>query len=552
MKTAKGIRDSFLEFFRGKDHTIVASAPVVPGDDPTLLFTNAGMNQFKDVFLGTGSRSYTRVADTQKCIRMSGKHNDLEEVGQDTYHHTFFEMLGNWSFGDYFKAEAIAWAWEFLVEWVGLDPGRFFVTVFEGSEKMGVPPDDEAVDLWLTQTAIPRERILPFGMKDNFWEMAATGPCGPCSEIHYDLGEAACDCGGGKCGVNTGCGRYYELWNLVFIQFNRIDENHLQPLPANHVDTGMGFERLVAVANGYVSNYDTDLFRTIFEALSEITGKAPTDSKPVETAFRVVADHVRAMCAAIADGAMPDKKSRGSALRSLLRRAARFGRTVLEMEDPFIHRLVPVVGGIFADVFPEIRERDEHIRLVIENEEKSFAQTIDRGLARFQSLAAVSKESGSSLIDGEKAYDLLQQDGFPKDLIEQMAREGGLTVDAQGWERAREKHRAASSGGVAEAFKFDLTELEGLPPTAFLGYWEREEAEGAGTVSQGKVLRIIGNRAVVLDRSPFYAESGGQVGDTGMIEGESFRFRVDDTGKVGDIIVHYGELEKGDLSRLPD
>ncbi|MHC4598258.1 MAG: alanine--tRNA ligase, partial [Planctomycetota bacterium] len=552
MKTAKEIRDAFLDFFRGKKHTVVASAPVVPIDDPTLLFTNAGMNQFKDVFLGTGSRPYTRAADTQKCIRMSGKHNDLEEVGYDTTHHTFFEMLGNWSFGDYFKAEAIDWAWEFLVGEVGLDPSRLWATVFEGNEALGVPADDEAVALWGEKTALPAERVRPFGMKDNFWEMAATGPCGPCSEIHYDLGEAACTCGGKACAVNTECRRFVEIWNLVFIQFNRIDADTLKPLPAKHVDTGMGFERLVAAANGFISNYDTDLFQEIFAAVSELTGKKYGMDGATDIAFRVVADHVRALCVAMADGALPDKKSRGSALRSLLRRASRFGRTAFEMDAPFLHRLVPVVAGIFSDVFPEIREREEHIRLVVENEEKSFAQTVDRGLSRFNALADASKKDGAKILDGVKAYDLLQRDGFPRGLIEQMAREKGLTVDEKGWETARENHRAASEGTGDAGFQFNIAELEGLPATAFLGYWEREEAGELGVEAEAKILRLIGNRALVLDRTPFYAEAGGQVGDTGVVTGEGFEFRVDDTGKIGDFFIHYGELEEGDLSRMPE
>jgi len=552
MKRSKDIRNAFFDFFRSKEHRIVPSAPVVPLDDPTLLFTNAGMNQFKDVFLATGSRDYTRAADSQKCIRMSGKHNDLEEVGYDTSHHTFFEMLGNWSFGDYFKAEAIAWAWEFLVDVMGLDPANLYATVFAGDEGLGVPPDDEAAELWAGTTPMPAERILRFDRKDNFWEMAATGPCGPCSEIHYDLGPEGCTCDGKHCGVNADCGRYFEIWNLVFIQYNRIDETTLLPLPAKHVDTGMGFERLVAVANGKFSNYDTDLFTPLFETLKEITGKAYGSDRETDIALRVCADHVRALCAAIADGAMPDKKKRGSALRSLLRRAARFGRTVLAVDEPFLHRLVPVVGSVFADVFPEIAQREEHIRLVIENEERTFAQTIDRGLDRFNALADASEKHGAKTIDGRSAYDLLQRDGFPRDLIDQMARERGLSVDEGGWEKAKEAHRAASEGGVGEAFLFDLKELEGLPPTAFLGYWEREEAlDGLGTSAEAKFLKLIGNRALVLDRTPFYAESGGQVGDKGAIEGEGFVFRVTDTGRIGDIVVHYGEIEHGDLSNLP-
>jgi alanyl-tRNA synthetase len=551
MKTAKEIRDAFLDFFRGKNHTVVASAPVVPIDDPTLLFTNAGMNQFKDVFLGTGSRPYTRVADTQKCIRMSGKHNDLEEVGHDTYHHTFFEMLGNWSFGDYFKEEAIAWAWEFLVGRIGLDPGRLWVTVFEGNPDLGVAPDDEAASLWRKNTPIPEERILRFGMKDNFWEMAATGPCGPCSEIHYDLGEAGCTCGGKRCGVNAECGRYFELWNLVFIQFNRLDESTLKPLPAKHVDTGLGFERLVAASNGLTSNYDIDIFTTLFSSLKEITGKTYGDDAGIDVALRVVADHVRTLCMAITDGAMPDRKKRGSALRSLLRRAARFGRTALQMDRPFLFELVPAVAKIYGGVFPEIGQREDHIGLVIKNEEESFSETIDRGLSRFTALADASAMAGAETLDGVKAYDLLQQDGFPRDLIDQMARERGLAVDEKGWKKAREKHRAASERKGGEAFQFDLAEVEGLPPTSFLGYWERGEAGESGMEAPAKILRLVGNRALVLDRTPFYAEAGGQVGDTGVVTGKGFRFRVDDTGKMGDLFIHYGELEKGDPSRLP-
>ncbi|MHC4781386.1 MAG: alanine--tRNA ligase-related protein, partial [Planctomycetota bacterium] len=382
MKTAKEIRDAFLDFFRGKGHTIVDSAPVVPLDDPTLLFSNAGMNQFKDVFLGTGSRPYRRVADTQKCIRMSGKHNDLDEVGYDTYHHTFFEMLGNWSFGDYFKAEAIEWAWEFLVSTVGLDPNRLWVTVFEGNEDLGVNPDEEAESLWKDKTSLPDERILRFGMKDNFWEMAATGPCGPCSEIHYDLGGEGCNCGGESCGVNSDCGRYIEIWNLVFIQYNRLDEKTLIKLPAKHVDTGMGFERLVTVANGFTSNYDIDIFQNLFAALRDITGATYGSGGKTDIALRVVADHVRTLCVALADGAMPDRKKRGSALRSLLRRASRFGRTTLGMEKPFLFEMVPHVAALYADVFPEVAAREDHLSLVIRNEEESFAETIDRGLAR--------------------------------------------------------------------------------------------------------------------------------------------------------------------------
>jgi len=559
------IRELFLDFFRRKGHKIVPGIPVVPHGDPTLLFTNAGMNQFKDVFLGTGTRSFSRAADTQKCIRVSGKHNDLEVVGRDGYHHTFFEMLGNWSFGDYFKKEAIAWGWEFLVKDCGLPPGRLHATVFGGDDALGVKPDEEAESLWASETGIDRGRIHRFGREDNFWEMAAAGPCGPCSEIHIDLGPSACDNpaharDGTDCGVNGGCGRFIEIWNLVFIQYNRLEDGTLEKLPKRHVDTGLGFERLVEVMRLrdeliagkalLFSNYNTELFTPIFEVLRDITGipYAPDMDPKKLVAYRVIADHIRALCVAIADGIMPDKKKRGSVLRSLLRRSARFGRQTLGVMDPFIHRLVEPVAGIYAGIFPEIGQRRSHIRLVLEAEEKSFARTVERGIGRFRAL--VDRTRSTRALDGHEAFRLYHQDGFPKDLIEQMAREEGFVLDEEGWTRAEEEHRKVSESG-ALGFQFDLEEIKGLGATEFLGYWETGKAGKDGTEAPASILRVIGNEAMVLDRTPFYAESGGQVGDTGLIEGEGLRFAVRDAGKIGDITVHYGDLEEADLTHLP-
>ncbi len=554
MKSGREIRSEFLEFFKEKGHAVVPSSPVVPIDDPTLMFTNAGMNQFKDVFLGTGNRDFKRAADSQKCIRVTGKHNDLEEVGIDTYHHTFFEMLGNWSFGDYFKREAIEWAWEFLTDRMGLVKEKVYVTVFAGDRGMNLEWDEEAARYWKELTEVPDERILRFGVKDNFWEMADTGPCGPCSEIHYDLGPGSCDLEDDpahECGVNKDCARYIELWNLVFIQFNRLSADKLSPLPAKHVDTGMGLERLAAVVQKKSSNYDTDLFRPIFKELGKRAGETYGKDAEKDKAFRVISDHVKALSVAIADNALPGREGRGYVLRRILRRAARFGRQKLGIREPFIHELTPVVAEIYSDIFPEIGERKDHISLVIKAEEEYFARTIDAGIARFEQMAAKLKKSNQDVIPGDQAYRMYHEGGFPRDLIDLMAREENLTVDEEGWKAAEEKHKKRSEG-EAEGAEFDLAELEGLPATKFLGYWERGDAEQFGTKTGVRILKVIGEEAVVLDRTPFYAESGGQVGDTGIIYGEGFRFRVTDTGRIGDIVIHYGEIEKGEPDKLPE
>jgi alanyl-tRNA synthetase len=544
--SANEVRRQFLDFFESKGHAIVPSSPVFPQDDPTLLFTNAGMNQFKDVFLGTGTRAYTRAADTQKCIRVSGKHNDLEEVGVDTYHHTFFEMLGNWSFGDYFKRESIRWAWELLTEVWKLPKDRLWVTVFGGDDADGLPADEEAERLWREETDIDPARILRFDKRDNFWEMGDTGPCGPCSEIHLDRGAPGSDPADGantEIGVNAGNERFIELWNLVFMQFNRLDDGSLKELPAKSVDTGMGFERVLSVLQGKLSNYDTDLFGPIFAHLSELCGRAygATGSEQ-DIAFRVIADHVRAVSAAFADGALPSNTGRGYVLRRLIRRAARFGRQALGLEEPFLHQLVPTVGDILGDAFPEIRERREHVANLFQAEEKAFAATLGRGLLRFDELAS---KVGSGTLPGDAAFELYATYGFPRDLVELMARERGLDVDAEAWEAAEKQHQDKSRSEGKFKQLLSAEELEGLRETESAFHAPGTEA----LELQAELLRLRirddDTAVAVLSRSPFYPESGGQVGDAGLIESAdgSFRLHVEDTQKLGPVVVHLGRAE---------
>ena len=390
--SSKKIRSAFIEYFQKQGHTFVPSWPVVPIGDETLLFTNAGMNQFKDLFLGLQAAPWKRVANSQKCIRVSGKHNDLEEVGIDTYHHTFFEMLGNWSFDDYFKAEAIEWAWELLTKVYGIDPDRLWATVFAGDTADGSQRDDEAADLWAKLTPLPKERVLAFGKKDNFWEMGASGPCGPCSEIHIDLGPDRCDRKdeqGHVCRVNGGCARFMELWNLVFIQFNRKPDGSLEKLPARYIDTGAGLERIASVLQGKTSNYDTDLFSPIIRKTEELTGKRYTSQlgNKTDNAFRVIADHIRSLTFSIADGVTPSNEGRGYVMRRVLRRASRFGR-VLDIHEPYLFKLVPILAEEMGQAFPELAKRAEFVASVIESEEAAFGRTLDRGLEIFSSAAA--------------------------------------------------------------------------------------------------------------------------------------------------------------------
>jgi alanyl-tRNA synthetase len=541
---ASEIRQSFLDFFEQRGHKIVSSAPVAPLEDPTLLFTNAGMNQFKDVFLGTGTRPYKRAVDSQKCIRVSGKHNDLEEVGHDTYHHTFFEMLGNWSFGDYYKDEAIAWAWELITKVWGMPKDRLWATVFS--------EDGEAEKLWKQATDILHSHILRFGEKENFWEMGETGPCGPCSEIHIDRGEGFCDRGGDSghvCRVNGGCARFIELWNLVFIQYNRAVQK-LRPLPAKHVDTGMGFERVVAVLQNRASNYETDLFTPILDAVGEISGKSHKEPALLP-AFRVIADHVRALSFAVTDGVLPSNEGRGYVLRRLLRRACRYGRR-LGMHEPFIYQLVSVLADIMGGAYPEIVKRAQHTTMVIKSEEEKFNEVLDRGIQLFETIALEpmivkgekEEDIHRGVIPGSKAFLLYDTYGFPLDLTQLMAREKGLDVDQDGFEKemATQKERGRESHKFFHDDESAWKNLSEGKDSEFVGYAAFEADADI------RKIRIQGDRVdLVLSRTPFYGESGGQTGDAGEIKGNGFTVQINDTQKQGDRIIHVGSLVDGKI-----
>lgn len=535
MKTASQIRQEFLDFFAGKGHAIVPSASLLPDNDPTLLFTNAGMNQFKDVFLGTGTRPYKRAADSQKVIRVSGKHNDLDEVGRDTYHHTFFEMLGNWSFGDYYKREAIAWAWELLTAVWGLPKEKLYATVHHS--------DDEAETLWPEVTGIPPERVMRFGDKENFWEMGDTGPCGPCTEIHIDLGPQRCDKShipGHTCRVNGDCGRFIELWNLVFIQYNRQADGSLVELPAKHVDTGMGFERIVAVIQGKNSNYDTDLFVPILKKISKLTG-ADDRNPEDQVAMRVIADHIRALTFAVSDGALPSNEGRGYVLRRILRRAARFARKI-GVKEPLLYRLVPTVVELMGDAYPELKEKEIHCSQVILAEEEAFGRTLDKGIELFTELTTGLKQRGKSVIPGEDAFRLYDTYGFPLDLTQLMAEEIGMTVDVQEFNRLMEeqRERARASGKFTMAEKSeDWRVVADLPHSNFLGYQYTRSHSRLCLISEDQDFYRL-----VFDRTPFYPESGGQVGDTGIIATGGEEFPVVDTKREQDRIIHFVPKEK--------
>ncbi|MBI2192869.1 MAG: alanine--tRNA ligase [Planctomycetes bacterium] len=530
--TSAEVRQSFLDFFRQRGHEIVPSAPVIPQDDPTLLFTNAGMNQFKDVFLCQGTRPYRRVADTQKCIRVSGKHNDLEEVGRDTYHHTFFEMLGNWSFGDYYKREAIGWAWELLTGVWGLPKRRLWATVHH--------TDEEASKLWREVTDIDPGHILRFGDKENFWEMGETGPCGPCSEIHIDLTAGGCD----PEWVNAGRADVIELWNLVFIQYDRKADRVLAELPAKHVDTGMGMERVTAVLQSKPSNYDTDLFIPVLEAIAVITGRTYRD--PYQVPMRVVADHLRALSFAIADGAIPSNEGRGYVLRRLLRRAARYGRQ-LGMEQPFLYQLVPTLAKVMGPSFPELVERGPHIQRVVHSEEESFGRTLSRGLELFEQVTGRLRGSSSRIFPGVEAFRLFDTFGFPADLTELMAREVGLEVEMKEFQALMEEQRRRSQlAGKLRLAEGETSEWQIIREgehSLFTGYQSlRESARVCQVRRQGELFQVV------LDRTPFYAESGGQVGDRGVLRFGDVQSAVLDTRKEGDGILHVVERLPDDLS----
>ena len=532
MKTSQQIRKDFISFFEMREHRFVRSSPVVPNDDPTLLFANAGMNQFKDVFLGSGTRDYNRAANSQKCIRASGKHNDLEDVGRDNYHHTFFEMLGNWSFGDYFKEEGIRWAWELLTEVWGLDKTRLHATVFGGDEQDGLPPDEEAAELWRRCTDINQDNIHFFGKKENFWEMGDTGPCGPCSEIHIDMTEDRT----GAPLVNADDARVIEIWNLVFIQFNRGNDSKLSPLPAKGVDTGMGLERVCRVLQGVDSNYSTDLFTPLLQSISENTGTQDAEGE-IGVAYRVIADHLRSLSFAIADGAIPSNEGRGYVLRRMLRRATRFGR-VLGMETPFIYKLVPTLAEVMGDAFPEIRKQQAHISKVIEAEEASFGNTLDRGLEIFEQMVAQPKTISQKKLSGEDAFKLYDTYGFPVDLTRLICEERQLELDEAGFEVSMDAQRTkARESARFQTSQIEWQELEVGPHSHFVGY----SSYNAETWIRRFAQNELGKWLFTLDTTPFYAESGGQVADQGTIQQGQRTWSVVDVRKEGDLIIHVCE-----------
>jgi len=546
MTSGQEIRDSFLDFFKDKTHTVVQSSSLVPQQDPTLLFTNAGMVQFKNIFLGVEQASYKRAASAQKCLRISGKHNDLESVGRDTYHHTFFEMLGNWSFGDYYKEEAIAWAWELLTKEWGLPKDKLYATVFRN--------DDEAEGLWPRISGLPAERVQRFDEKDNFWEMGDTGPCGPCSEIHLDRGPEACDHKGEPghvCAVNADCARYIELWNLVFIQYNRDAGGELHELPAKHVDTGMGLERITAVMRGVFSNYDVDLFRNIITATEELAGKAYGEDAEADVSFRVIADHARAVSCLIADGVLPSNDGRGYVLRRLLRRAARHGR-LLGFEEPFLHRLAEPVAGVLGDAYGEVRVEAERIGATIKAEEARFADTLDKGLVLLEdSLAELRNANGRSL-PGDVAFRLYDTYGFPVDLTEDILRGEGIAVDHEGFERLMEEQRTRGRAARDTAVQGDgLNVTDALPHSRFLGYDRLSHESRVTALYRGDapVEEAQEGDAVELiaAETPFYAESGGQVGDRGIIRtarGDTVEV-LDTWHPTPEVSVHRGKVVSG-------
>jgi len=566
--TASEIRRQFLDFFRSKGHTIVPSAPIVVKNDPTLLFTNAGMNQFKDYFLGNREPEAKRVADTQKCLRVSGKHNDLEEVGVDTYHHTMFEMLGNWSFGDYFKKEAIEWSWELLTKVFGIDKSRLYVTVFEGDAGEKLPFDQEAFEEW--KKWVPEERILKGNKRDNFWEMGDTGPCGPCSEIHVDCrsDEERAQTDGATL-VNADHPQVIEIWNNVFMQFNRLKDGSLQPLPATHVDTGMGFERLVRVLQGKTSNYDTDVFSGTIALTEKITGnKYGNGESRQDVAFRVLADHIRAIAFTIADGQLPSNTGAGYVIRRILRRAVRYYYSYLDYRTPLLYQLLPLIAAQFADVFPELAAQQDFVARVIREEEEAFLKTLEKGIRRFEeyytSRIAEIGQAGDAIlgtssqevmhkvqqqgnqplvIDGKFAFELNDTYGFPLDLTMLMAQEVNALVDKEGFEAELKKQKDRSRAATAIDTEDWITVNE-VAKSAFVGY---SDLLTDTRLARYRKVKAKGKEQyqLVLETTPFYAESGGQVGDTGVLLFGEEEVYITDTRKENDLIIHFAD-------RLPD
>ena len=539
MMTAAEIRKTFLDFFESKGHLIVPSAPLVVKNDPTLMFTNAGMNQFKDYFLGNLTPPSKRIADTQKCLRVSGKHNDLEEVGHDTYHHTMFEMLGNWSFGDYFKKEAIAWSWELLSERYKLDKSRMYATVFEGDASENLPMDIESWNHW--KLCLPEDQILKGNKKDNFWEMGDTGPCGPCTEIHIDIrSDAERAATPGRDLVNAGHPQVVEVWNNVFIEFNRLADGSLEKLPAQHVDTGMGFERLCMALQGKVSNYDTDVFRPMIEDMAQVCGKQYGADEATDIALRVLADHIRAISFAIADGQLPGNAKAGYVIRRILRRAIRYYFRYLDQKSPFIHKFIPRLAAQFAEVFPELEAQKAFVSKVVEEEEASFLRTLENGEKRIAQLMTQARESGKNVLDGKQAFELYDTFGFPPDLTALICRESGFSMDEAGFEAEMQaqKERSRKASETATGDWVQLVDGE----SSFIGY-DSLEADTRVLKFRKQVAGKDTMLQVVLEECPFYGESGGQLGDKGQLQLSDeagnvlARLEVTDTKKENELIV---------------
>jgi alanyl-tRNA synthetase len=564
--SSKEIRQTFLNYFVERGHTVVPSASLVPHDDPTLLFINAGMNQFKDVFLGTGTRPYTRAVDTQKCMRVAGKHNDLEDVGRDGTHHTLFEMLGNWSFGDYYKREAIRWAWDILIRVYGLEPERLWATIFEDDEGT-LPRDDEAAEYWRSETGINPEHILPFGRKDNFWMMADTGPCGPNSEIHYDRGPELCDkqlSPGHICQINGDCQRFTEIWNLVFIQYNSLGEGILEPLPAKHIDTGLGFERLVAILQNKHSNYRTDLFWPIIQAVQELSGHTDKEREEHIVAYRVIADHIRSVTCLIGDGVLPANDGQGYVLRMILRRAVRFGRT-LGFTKPFMAGLTDLVIQSLGDTFPELPTRTDFIKATIKGEEDRFLRTIDQGLTRLETVMQEIQETGKKVIPGEQVFYLHDTLGLPFEVTRDIAAENNLGVDEAGYREAREEQRMRGRASGNFAMEEDnharlypqLQEWISTQSPAlalihdpYTSMTRETEVVGLITMDAITTTAKAGDQVeVVLKNTPFYVESGGQVSDTGSISNQDWEVIVYVTiSPITGFVIHLGKVTRGQIT----
>jgi alanyl-tRNA synthetase len=556
------IRKSFIEFFKAKDHTVVTSSSLVPGGDATLLFTNAGMVQFKEVFLGTDKRPYTRAVNSQKCMRVAGKHNDLDDVGRDDWHHTFFEMLGNWSFGDYYKEDAIAWAWELLTTVWGLDNNKLWVTVFK-DEKNEIPTDDEAAHFWVQQPGFVPGHVLYFGRKENFWEMADTGPCGPCSEIHIDRGEEFCDkqgVPGHVCGVNGDCQRFLELWNNVFIQYNRINDSLLEPLPQTHVDTGMGFERIVAVLQNVDSNYKIDLLATLIKKVQNLTGMSDDEVKENYTPYRVIADHARAATFLIADGVVPGNTGRNYVCRMIIRRAARFGGKI-GLHKSFLAEVADEVISNYGEAYPELVRNREAILNSLTREEERFQKTLEAGVGNLDEIFLTLRNKNEKTVSGHEAFELYATHGLPLEITRDIAREKGFEVDESGFKDAMEQHRLDSGAGKTfglmgnddvDSYRTIFAQLTQTNKLSANGvdydpYSELVfKSEILALFSEGEVIEkaIEGDRVeILLPKTSFYIESGGQVADTGLINSNINGFVIEILGMrrpAAGIIVHSG------------